>query len=226
MQRIHTVVVVFLSIAVPALAAERDAVTGEYVEARTAEVFTGGCVMGSEAETVGRQAVLAWRVAQGSFDGVRLDGLTVVAAVVGDRNLGIREIGGEAPTEVKATLLIDDRADQSQRAALVSMVKASTGSLIGGIVETKAVPIRFARRANRVEVDAGDAVLTVQTDMKHDMNCGAMQWFHPLASTSTVAVAMTRAQAYNGRALGSRWQQVDKKSAFFGTFTLAVPASE
>ena len=38
----------------------KGAVSGEYVEARTAEVFTGGCIMGSEAETVGKNAVLAW----------------------------------------------------------------------------------------------------------------------------------------------------------------------
>src|SRR5882724_11466801 len=69
--------------------------TGSYVEARTAEVFTGGCIMGSEAETMGKEAVLAWKVERGSFNGISLDGLSVVAAVAGDKNLGIQEIGGE-----------------------------------------------------------------------------------------------------------------------------------
>src|SRR5687768_4755875 len=71
-----------------------SSVSGKYVEARTAEVFTGGCIMGSEAETVGKQAVLAWKVDRGSYNGISLDGLSVVAAVAGDRNLGIVEIGG------------------------------------------------------------------------------------------------------------------------------------
>ena len=61
-----------------AFAAEPGArITGEYVEARTAEVFAGGCIMNSEAETMGRQAIMAWRITSGSFDGVRarrLDG--------------------------------------------------------------------------------------------------------------------------------------------------------
>ena len=52
------------------LAAGGSTVTGQYVEARTAEIFTGGCVMGSEAETMGRQAVLAWKVDRGSVNGV------------------------------------------------------------------------------------------------------------------------------------------------------------
>src|SRR6185295_19333032 len=83
-----------------------SSITGEYVEARTAEVFTGGCIMSSEAETIGRQAVMAWHINHGVFNGVTLDGLTVVAAVAGDRNLGIREIGGGAPTAVRAALIV------------------------------------------------------------------------------------------------------------------------
>src|SRR6187397_1588793 len=76
-------------------------VSGKYVEARTAEVFAGGCIMGSEAETMGKQAILAWKVDQGSFNGVSLDGLSVVAAIAGDKNLGIQEIGG-AKANVKS----------------------------------------------------------------------------------------------------------------------------
>src|SRR4249919_2313521 len=72
-------------------------VNGQYVEARTAEIFTGGCIMGSEAETMGKQAVLAWKVDRGSVNGVNIDGLSVVAALSGDRNLGMTEMGGEKP---------------------------------------------------------------------------------------------------------------------------------
>ena len=38
--------------------------------------------MSSQAETLGRQAVLAWHVDSGIYDGQTLDGLSVVAAVV------------------------------------------------------------------------------------------------------------------------------------------------
>src|SRR5579859_2558521 len=82
----------------PLAAGGRGHVTGAYVEARTAEVFTGGCIMNSEAETMGKQAVLAWRVDRGSFDGIALDGLSVVAALSGDRNLGMTEMGGAKPS--------------------------------------------------------------------------------------------------------------------------------
>ena len=43
-----------VGLAVVSLAADDKArITGEYVEARTAEVFAGGCIMNSEAETAG-----------------------------------------------------------------------------------------------------------------------------------------------------------------------------
>src|SRR4029077_4318643 len=106
--------------AAPLLAGGKATVSGEYVEARTAEVFTGGCIMGSEAETMGKEAVLAWRVDRGSFNGVSIDGLAVVAAVAGDRNLGIQEVGG-GKAVTRSTLFVDQRANPAQRLALVAM---------------------------------------------------------------------------------------------------------
>src|SRR5438874_13761261 len=93
----------------PLRAGGKGTVSGTYVEARTAEVFTGGCIMNSEAETMGKQAVLAWKVDRGSFNGIALDGLIVVAALSGDRNLGMTEMGGAKPS-VRSAIYVDDRA--------------------------------------------------------------------------------------------------------------------
>src|SRR5437762_13748377 len=75
------------------LAARSASVTGTYVEARTAEVFAGACVMNGEAATTGREAILAWKVDRGQVNGVTLDGLAVVAALASDTNLRIHESG-------------------------------------------------------------------------------------------------------------------------------------
>ena len=45
-----------------------------------------------------------------------------------------------------------------------------------------------------------------------------MQWFHPLSRGAEAEVGLTRNQTFTGQALGSRWQQIDKRSAFVGTF--------
>jgi hypothetical protein len=194
-------------------------IVGEYVEARTAEVFVGGCQLGNEGEQAGRQAVLAWRVRQGAFGGVRLDGLSVVAAVAGNTNLGWYELGGRKPSVVKAAVMVDERATAAQRLALVALARTLSNGLVSDIVEVKAVPIAFRRADDRVEVVAGDAGLSVATRLEHDPSCGAMRWFSPLARATDASVGVTRTTGYWGRALGTRWSQQDRRSAFFGTFT-------
>ncbi|MCA1686407.1 MAG: DUF1326 domain-containing protein, partial [Planctomycetia bacterium] len=58
-------------------------IRGDYVEARTADVYTGPCFSNAEVFIYGNQAVMAWKVTEGTFDGVDLAGLSVAAAVKG-----------------------------------------------------------------------------------------------------------------------------------------------
>jgi len=202
-------------------AGERARITGEYVEARTAEVFAGGCIMNSEAETMGRQAIMAWKITSGSLDGVALDGLTVAAAVAGDRNLGMREIGGEEPTAVKAIITVDPRATPAQRLALVRLVRDLSRSLITEVVRVDTAPIKFATTQAYVEVSVPDhsIQLTVNKEMKHDPSCGAMQWFKPFTTMAQSAMGVAEVHSFSGQGLGTKWSAPDKRSAFFGTFS-------
>lgn len=209
---------VFVLVGVAAAAGPNGTVVGEYVEARTAEVFVGGCQLGNEGEQAGRQAVLAWRVTQGTFEGARLDGLSVVAAVSANTNLGWYELGGRRPAMVKAAVMVDERATPAQRRALVALARTLSNGLVSDVVEVKAVPVVFRREADRVTVVAGDAGLSVSTTLEHDPSCGAMQWFSPLAATRDASLGVTRTTGYWGQALGTRWSQRDRRSAFFGTF--------
>ena len=202
----------------PLLAGGKNTVTGEYVEARTAEVFTGGCIMGSEAGTVGKEAVLAWKVDRGSFNGVSLDGLSVVAAVAGDRNLGMTEMGGEKPA-VRSAMFVDQRANPAQQIALVAMANELSKGLVGTIVQVTAAPIQFTDHGSEIQVAAGPASLSVNKHLTHDPTCGAMQWFHPFASMDDSAMGVTSQHLFTGSALGTKWSDPNKRSSFFGTFS-------
>ena len=208
----------------PAAAGPAGSITGDYVEARTAEVFVGGCQLGNEGEAAGRQAVMAWRVARGTYDGVALDGLSVVAAIAADTNLGYHELGGRRPAVVKAAVMVDARASAAQRAALVGLARRLSKGLWSDVVEVKAVPITFVGGADTVRVSAGDAVVAVTKRFDHDPNCGAQQWYSPLASMTDAASGVTNMTGYAGGSLGTRWRQFDRKSAFFGTFVYERPA--
>ncbi len=202
-----------------AVAGEHGSITGDYVEARTAEVFAGGCIMNSEAETMGRQAVMAWRITSGAYRGVPLDGLTVVAAVAGDRNLGMREMGGEEPTAVRAVISVDLRATAEQRTALVALVRELSGGLITEVVRVESAPIRFATTSRYIDVSAADLQLTVDKEMTHDPSCGAMQWFTPFTNLASAALGVADLHQFSGSGLGTKWSAPGKRSAFFGAFT-------
>ena len=217
MKRAFTVAALVSLAAVPLLAGGRATVSGAYVEARTAEVFTGGCIMNSEAETMGRQAVLAWKVDRGWFDGIALDGLSVVAALAGDRNLGMPEMGGEIP-EVKSALFVDERANAAQRLALVAMVHELSHGIVGTIVQVAPAPIAFADHGSEIAVSAPNVTLEVNKHMTHDPTCGAQQWFHPLSAVNEATIGVADQHLFTGSVLGTKWSDPNKRSAFFGTF--------
>ena len=207
-----------LSAAVATVGARPSGVEGTYVEARTAEVFTGGCIMNGEAGTAGREALLAWKVDRGTVDGVNLDGLAVVAAVAADTNLGVHEIGGENPTNTRAALYVDQRATDAQKQALVSMVKSLSGDMVGHVIEVTSTPIEFSTGASDIRVAAKTLRLTVHKHLNHDASCGNKQWFGPLSTVAHAELGTTAENAFNGAALGTKWSDPDKRSSFFGTF--------
>ena len=200
------------------LAAKPVSVTGTYVEARTAEVFTGACVMNGEAATTGREALLAWKVDRGQVDGISLDGLAVIAALTSDTNLGIHEIGGES-TPARAAIYVDSRANAAQRQALVAMVKSLSGNLIGSVVQESAVPIAFTDSGHQITVSTDTVKLAVEKHLNHDASCGNKQWFNPLTGGVHAEMGTTDQNAYSGPALCSKWSDPNKRSSFFGTFS-------
>jgi hypothetical protein len=200
------------------LGAGGTSIKGSYVEARTAEVFAGGCVINGEAATTGREALLAWKVDRGSYEGVNLNGLAVVAAVAGDVNLSIREIGGDS-ARTRSAVFVDERATPAQRAALVSMARRLSNGVIETVVETTPTSIQFVDDGQAFRVAAKSIRLTVDKEMKHDPTCGGRQWFHPLSTIDGATMGTTAENAFSGTSLGTKWSDPDKRSSFFGTFS-------
>lgn len=200
------------------LAAKPASVTGTYVEARTAEVFAGACVMNGEAATDGREALLAWKVDKGQVNGVPLDGLAVVAALAADANLGIHEIGGETAT-ARAAIYVDQRATPAQRKALVAMVKSLSGNLIGSVVQETAAPITYSDSGHQITVSTDTLKLSVQKHLNHDPSCGNKQWFGPLTAVDHAEMGTTSENEFSGPSLCTKWSDPNKRSSFFGTFS-------
>src|SRR5512135_3398221 len=86
-------------------------IRGDYIEARTADVYTGPCFSNAEVFIYGNQAVLAWKVTEGSFQSVDLSGLSIAAAVKGSTTFS-----EDKPEQARAVLIVDEKADSQQRA--------------------------------------------------------------------------------------------------------------
>jgi hypothetical protein len=208
----------FAMSSIATLSAGPAALQGTYVEARTSEVFAGACVINGEAATTGREAVLAWKVAKGAFNGVPLDGLSVVAAVSGDANLSVHEIGGEV-ANTRTALFVDARASDAQRDALVTMAKTLASRVVGTVAEVTPASIEFVSGDHDVRVVAKTIRLTVQKEMNHDATCGNKQWFQPLSTVHHAEMGIAVENAFNGTSLGTKWSDPNKRSGFFGTFS-------
>jgi hypothetical protein len=119
-----SMILVSLVTCLPILLAAQE-IHGDYLETRSADVYTGQCFANGEVNLVGNEAILAWHVRSGGWDSVQLQGLTVAAAVRANGTLGDPY---ESPLPAKAVLLVDDMASAQQRTALVSF--ANTWAVI------------------------------------------------------------------------------------------------
>lgn len=228
MTLIHRTSVCALAVAAMSVAATPAIeVSGNYVEARTADVYVGACFANSEVQLVGNLAVTGWQINKGTWRGVSLDGLSVVAAVHANSTLGDKT-GTAYP--VRALLIVDNKANLEQRMALRQFAQHMTGDLLQDIVRTEALPISFtvlgeSIHEKRVELAAGTlASIRTRAIESADGHCGhEFTWYEPLARTEHAMAAYSLEHRFNGSStqdLKARWSSPDKSSAFVGTFRI------
>jgi hypothetical protein len=195
---------------------------GDYVETRTADVYTGPCVANGEVNLVGDQAILAWQVRKGEWNGVQLDGLSVVGVVKAAATLGDPYTN---PYPAKAVMIVDERATDRQRGALISLAQQMSGQLLKNVVDIEAAPIRIqvapdGGHSGKVSVHAGQfAGIETRSITAADHMCGNEVTFYPPLSEVTHAMAaVAELDQYNGPALNVSWTMHGKRSAFVGSF--------
>src|SRR5438093_4343234 len=80
-------------------------VRGQYVEARTCDVFAGSCFANADTGLTGKNAVLAWKVESGTVGGTKIDGLGVVAVLAARETLGLKQAAAG-----RTVLIVDEKA--------------------------------------------------------------------------------------------------------------------
>jgi len=195
-------------------------ISGQYMESRDADVYTGPCFANSEVNLTGREALLAWHIQQGTWNNVSLDGLSVIAVVRASGTLGDPY---ENPLPAKALLIVDQQANEEQRAALESFAQSQTGALLADVVAVEALPISFQMDSPHAPATliAGDQVrLQTRPVMDGDMICHNEEIFYPpMASHLTHSMpAVSSDSMYHGAALGVNWDESGRRGSFVGFF--------
>jgi hypothetical protein len=198
-------------------------ISGNYMEARTADVYTGPCFANAETGLVGQLAVLGWKVTHGSWDGVDLSGLSVVGVVRAQSTLGDVEVKSNP---AKAVMIVDSKADAAQRLALIHFAQHMSGSLLSDIVRTDTQPIDLSIKNNDLHsrdasLVAGDlAKIETRAMSEGDQICHNEEvWYQPLSRTSHAMPAYALAHQFEGKGLGVTWSSPDKRSAFVASFS-------
>jgi hypothetical protein len=206
---------------------------GDYVEARTADVFTGPCISNAEVFITGSQAVMAWKVNQGSWKGTDLSGLCVAAAVQGTTTFS-----EDQPEKATTVLIVDEKATAPQREALVRMAQELGGSRLKKIAAIKTARMTLKLEDHTVSVAdaahgshampkaprasfwaAGLAQVVTRPLDENDHFCGnEVVAYAPLSQAVKVLPAYTLGHEFKGEGLGSRWNDPNCRSSFVGHF--------
>jgi hypothetical protein len=195
-------------------------ISGDYLEARTADVYTGPCFANGEVNLTGKEAIMAWRIREGSFSGVALDGLLVVAVVKAQATLGDPHAN---PLPARAVLLVDERGSAEQREALVGFARRMGGDLVANVIRVEPAPIaaEFDGTRGYARLTAGERVnLSTRAIQIGDKHCGnEYLYYPPLTSVDDAVPAYTLAHAYRGTELNTTWSCPSQRSAYIGTFS-------
>ncbi len=201
-------------------------ISGSYIEARNADVYTGACYANSEINLVGDLAVMGWKIDEGSIDGVSLKGLGVVGVIRATTTLG--DIANPVnPT--KSVLIVDQKATAIQRAALIKFAKRMGGDLFAEVVSVEVRPISLTFADNnmhtvRAKLSAGElASIETRPIVTSDQICRhESTYYQPLTPTSHAMAGYTLANTFTGKGLGTNWSMPEKRSAFVANFEIPV----
>ncbi len=204
-------------------AANAAEITGDYLEARSCDVYTGPCFANGEMGLAGREAVMAWKVDKGQFQGVSLDGLTAALVVTAENTLGYDGVFVIEPGRVESVLLVDRKATPEQRQALIAFVKDAAPDLTRHIVEIRDVPMELKNDhlSGQAHFRAGDGLAEIRTRglTKGDCICSNETiFFLPLTKVENYAPAYSLTLSYRGEELSNSFVNHGLRSAFLATF--------
>ena len=129
---------------------------GRLCEAATADVFTGPCISNAEVFITGNQAVMAWKVNQGTWKGTDLSGLCVAAAV-----RGTTTFSADQPDKAVAVLIVDQKAKFATARSPDQDGTRAGGARLGNVVAVKTAQMSLKLENHEISAADQPTALTV-----------------------------------------------------------------
>ena len=210
---------ILLATATPLLAE----ISGDYLEVRTCDVYTGPCFANAEMGLTGKEAILVWSVRQGQWNNTALDGLKVIAVVKTEDTMGDQHY---QPRSGKAVLVVDAKANSEQREALQDMARAMSGKLINEITGVKSIDIESTlgtctKAGGCALVKAGNLInISTRCFAEKDHACGnESTYYPPLTEVNGAYPAFTELATFKGTGLNVTFEATSQRSAFLASFS-------
>ncbi len=201
--------------------AQAQQIRGDYIESRSTDVYVAQCFANGEVGLTGNQALLAWHVDKGSWDGVKLDGLTIAAAVRAKATLG--DPYGD-PYPAQSVLMVDSAASPAQRQALIALAKHQAGRLLENVARVDYVPVILDAPADphsgAAILRAGKLATIITRPLNHhDHICGnETNFYPPLTNVEDAHSAVALTDEFQGEGLDSQWSTHGRRSAYVAKF--------
>jgi hypothetical protein len=191
-------------------------ISGSYFETCSCDVACP-CIFLSPPTNGDCTALLAWHIDQGRFDDINLDGFNAVLAV--------NSPGHMMEGKWKVALYVDEKADQSQQAALMQIFSgqagghlANLGPLIGEVLGAKPAPIEYRSEGKRRSMHIGETAAAEIEAVAGQDGGDVMVAGAPFAAVPGVSLAVAKSKSMRYSDYGLKWE-VSDKNGFFSPFT-------
>jgi hypothetical protein len=197
-------------------------IRGQYLESRTCDIYTGPCFANAEMTLAGKEAVMAWKVEEGSWEGAELAGLSVALVVKADGTLGTDGVFPASANATSSVILVDEQASPEQEEALVAFVKEAAAEFTGNVQKVERTPIALENdyRSMQGSLKAG-RLARIETRQLGQGDCVCTNeavFYKPLVDVQQAMPAYSLKHSYSGDALGGKWDYNNTRSAFLATF--------
>jgi hypothetical protein len=217
MKLLATAILVSLLCGLPLAAGDAPAISGDYVEARSNEVYTCGCLYSGQMTTGGREAILAWRIKGGVYKGTALAGVKVAAVVVGNSNLSAYD----GPR--RTALYLDESASDAQLQAIVALWQREYSQALGKIATVHRAPISFTQQDDAIRVSIPNLVEVQarKARLREDAHPGSYLWYGPFVPLRSSSLATALNYEYSGMDFQHQWQDLMPSiNSYVGEFAL------